>query len=82
MNHDFRGQNVVFGHFEHPRYGLIRSIRASRDIAAGEEIFADYGYGQPTDQIPNLHDWYFRLKKAYLAERGWTEQDYLDQVKF
>ncbi len=31
------------GTLEHPRYGLVSGFFASRDIKAGEEIFADYG---------------------------------------
>ncbi|CAE7892516.1 SETD7, partial [Symbiodinium microadriaticum] len=36
--------NAKYDVFDHPRFGLIKAIRAVRDIAAGEEICCDYGY--------------------------------------
>ncbi len=46
MNCDFseRGANGVYSVMEHPRYGLIQSVVAIRNITAGEELFVDYGY--------------------------------------
>eukprot|EP00434_Breviolum_minutum_P015395 symbB.v1.2.013565.t1/scaffold963.1/size148485/5 len=47
--------NAKYDVFDHPRYGLIKAIRALSEIAAGEEIFCDYAYeGDPED----LPAWY------------------------
>ena len=36
-NHSFT-PNVEWGIFEHPRFGLIRSLRAIRDLKKGDEV--------------------------------------------
>ena len=30
--------------FEHPRFGVIMSVVALRDLRAGEEVFVSYNY--------------------------------------
>ena len=37
-NHSFT-PNVEWGIFEHPRFGLIRSLRAIRDLKKGDEVW-------------------------------------------
>ena len=45
---------------DHPRWGLIQSVLASRDIKAGEELFGYYGYER--GMFPSDFPWYFELK--------------------
>ena len=45
---------------DHPRWGLIQSVVASRDIKAGEELFGHYGYER--GKFPSDFPWYFELK--------------------
>jgi len=40
-NHSFT-PNVEWGIFEHPRFGLIRSLRAIRDLKKGDELLVNY----------------------------------------
>jgi len=40
-NHSFT-PNVEWGLFEHPRFGLIRSLKAMRPLVKGEEILVNY----------------------------------------
>eukprot|EP00439_Symbiodinium_sp_Y106_P012257 s406_g1.t2 len=47
--------NAKYDVFDHPRFGLIKAIRAVRDIAAGEEICCDYGYEGEQEDLPG---WY------------------------
>ncbi len=35
--------------FEHPRFGVIKAVRATTAVAAGAEVLVDYGY---TDETP------------------------------
>ncbi|XP_059084451.1 uncharacterized protein LOC131881575 [Tigriopus californicus] len=68
INADFpeRHQNAVFDGFEHPRFGLIVAVRATKDIRQGQEILVDYGYQEapfPADFL-----WYHQAKKEYLQE--------------
>ena len=46
--------------------GPISSITATKDIAAGEEIFVNYNY--PKDVFPFDHLWYQEMKAQYLQE--------------
>ncbi len=52
---------------EHPRWGLIQGVHALRDIAAGEEVFVDYGY--KVADFPSDFKWYHQAKKAMLREQ-------------
>ena len=47
---------------DHPRWGLIQSVVATRDIKTGEELFGYYGYNQNQAMFPNDFPWYFELK--------------------
>lgn len=51
-NHSFT-PNGEWSLFEHPRFGLVRSITAMKDIAKGEEILVNY-----TMTIAKSPDWY------------------------
>ncbi len=55
--------NAVYTEFEHPRFGLIIRLVATRDIDAGEEILLDYGYKE--GDFPGDHLWYHEAKKHY-----------------
>ena len=52
---------------DHPRWGLIQSVVASRDIKAGEELFGYYGY--PRGKFPSDFPWYFELKTQIEKEQ-------------
>ena len=63
--------NAIFGAIEHPRFGAIVSIVASKFINTGEEIYVNYGYNKNTTKLLNLAPWYdkqFWDTKAYLAK--------------
>ena len=63
--------NAIFGAIEHPRFGAIVSIVASKFINIGEEIYVNYGYNKNTTKLLNLAPWYdkqFWDTKAYLAK--------------
>ena len=47
---------------EHPRWGMIQTVTASRDILAGEEIFTFYGYGK--NDFPEDFEWYWEAKQS------------------
>ena len=82
VNHHFRKNNTNFGEFEHPRWGAVYGVYASKDIKAGDELFGYYGYGHGQN-IPHDYPWYWEAKrelekdermkskpnKAY--QRGW-----------
>ena len=57
---------------DHPRWGLIQGVAASRDIKAGEELFAYYGYQGP--RFPHDFPWYFELKTKVEKERRLKEE--------
>ena len=60
VNHDFFKNNTKFILAEHPRWGLISSVTTSKDVQAGEELFAHYAY-QKMD-FPFDHPWYWEAK--------------------
>ncbi len=64
--------NAVFRDFEHPRWGAIESLSATKDIKAGEEIFADYNYPKKTPSLEALYKWYYDALEDYEA-RKWKE---------
>ena len=62
--------NSHFAQFWHPRFGLIMSIVADRDIMAGEEIFVCYNYAMAL-----APDWYQdQWFKHVRDELKWTEE--------
>ena len=63
INHHFSQFNVGFKEAEHPRWGLIMSVTALRDIQAGDELFADYGYEKMA--APNDFPWYWQLYEEH-----------------
>jgi hypothetical protein len=61
VNHHFRANNSIYDDFEHPRWGLIRSVRTIRPVKAGEELFTFYFYKKEW-LFPNDFPWYFETK--------------------
>ena len=61
--HSFQ-PNAIYHYAFHPRFGLIRSAVANRDIAAGEEITCDYKYSIHK----NPPNWYLKCLKKHLTE--------------
>ena len=45
---------------EHPRWGMIHSARALRNIQSGEELLAHYGYKK--EPFPLDRPWYWEAK--------------------
>ena len=54
---------------DHPRWGLIQGVVATRDIKAGEELFGFYGYNKNKAVFPNDFPWYFELKTKVEKEQ-------------
>ena len=52
---------------DHPRWGLIQGVVATRNLKAGEELFAHYGYRNAV--FPNDFPWYFELKTKVEKEQ-------------
>ena len=87
MNHHFRLNNSHFNTLEHPRWGAILGVFATKPIKSGEEIFAYYGYGENAYEkneygavydIPYDHPWYWELKRQTHKEersRGVRSKD-------
>ncbi|CAJ1346337.1 unnamed protein product [Effrenium voratum] len=53
-NHS-KPNNAKYDVFDHPRFGLIKAIRALRNIVAGEEICCDYAYEGAPEDLPLWH---------------------------
>ena len=62
--------NSGFAQFWHPRFGLIMSIVANRDIRAGEEIFVSYNYVIATAPEWYQDQWFSHLRH----ELQWSVQ--------
>ena len=62
--------NSHFAQFWHPRFGLIMSIVADRDIKAGEEVFVCYNYVMALAPVWYQEQWFIHLRE----ELQWTEQ--------
>ncbi len=59
---------------EHPRFGLIMSIKSLREIKADEEILVNYGMGMADAPM-----WYKELWVKHLREqKGHDDQQILD----
>ena len=54
---------------EHPRWGLIQSVVAQKDLKAGMEVFTHYGYTEDKQTFPGDFSWYWKAKKAIDEER-------------
>ncbi len=56
-NHAFApAANLRWSRLEHPRFGLVCSLVADRDVGAGEELLVDYGLG-----MADAPTWYKEL---------------------
>ena len=64
INHSFIHDNSKFGFGHHPRFGFIRTIVATKDIQAGQELWVNYGYNVKN---PNVPQWY---RDTYIREVG------------
>ena len=64
INHSFIYGKSNFGFAYHPRFGQMRCVYATSDIAKGEEILTNYGYRIGGHWVP---DWY---KSLYEEETG------------
>lgn len=60
-------KNAAFQEFEHPRFGRIMSVVATRDIAKDEEVFVSYNYC-----VSMAPDWYQELWFRHCVTRGWS----------
>jgi hypothetical protein len=66
INHGFPPKsNSAFSNAEHPRFGMVTTIVATRNIEIGEELFLDYSYGS-TDAYKAYFPWYFEQKEIYI----------------
>ena len=72
VNHHFRNKNAAYVEIEHPRFGLIQSVTALRDIKAGEELFTNYGYAKM--DFPDDFPWYWETKMALEREERLEEE--------
>ena len=65
MNHHFTRNNSVYSEIEHPRWGIIQSVRLyqkeAEKLDAGDELFTYYGY-KPNMPFPSDFPWYWELK--------------------
>ena len=61
VNHHFLQNNSVFQEIEHPRWGAIMGVLTTKDIKAGQELFAHYGYTSTT--FPSDVPWYWEQKR-------------------
>ena len=57
----------MFSELEHPRWEAVMGVYAQKDIAKGEEVFANYGYVHGLG-LPNDHPWYWELKRQVEKE--------------
>ena len=70
INHNFDFNNTHFEIIDHPRWGIIQGVVASRDIKAGEELFGYYGYKFAA--FPDDFPWYHDLKAKVDKEKRLT----------
>ena len=66
-------QTVLYFRLEHPRFGLICSITALRDICKGEEVLVNYGIG-----MAHAPQWYKLLWVRHLKDIGKTNSEIRD----
>lgn len=65
LNHSFTRRQTDYNWVVHPRFGLIRSVMAIKDIAPDEELFVHYRY--PVKAESRVPKWY---KDLYEVEVG------------
>ena len=56
---------------EHPRFGAIVTVTATKSIKSGEEIYVNYGYAINSTSIKKLSPWYdqqYQATKEYLTK--------------
>ena len=68
---DLARRNAKYDMCLHPRFGLIKSIRTTRAVPKGEELFVDYGYTMSLDSKGKVKgkagpSWY---REAFEAEQ-------------
>ena len=56
---------------EHPRWGATQSVQLTKNVNAGEELFAYYTYKENND-LPNDFPWYWELKKVLEQEERFS----------
>ena len=73
INHHFTAINSFFTLCEHPRWGFISSIVPELNLKAGDELLADYGYGNKDgiqQEFPDDFPWYWELKRQLENEEN------------
>ena len=58
----------MYGPIEHPRWGAIMGVIATKDILDEQEVLTYYGYreGNP---IPGDYPWYWKQKEQIEADK-------------
>ena len=79
VNHHFKDSNSGYVEIEHPRWGLIQSVTAMRDLKAGEELFTYYGYGK--NDFPSDFLWYHEAKLAIDREERMEKEKEKSELK-
>ena len=64
INHSFVKKNTKFGYNYHPRFGVCRTVVATKNIKKHEELWVDYGYDLD-DEAPQ---WYLDTYKMEVGE--------------
>lgn len=67
-NHSFT-PNSMYDPYDHPRFGLIKSIRTIRSVLAGEELTVAYGYDH-SELDTDTPTWYREKLKLYEMEKS------------
>lgn len=52
--------NAEIGDIDHPRFGPIKMVYATKSISKGEEIFFNYGYNPTSERTKRLFPWYVK----------------------
>ena len=77
VNHHFQFNNSIFTEIEHPRWGIIQSVRTTKNVKAGQEIFTHYEYERyKLYDFPHDFPWYHLAHKNYLEAQ--TKQEHCD----
>jgi len=70
--HSFSDRNAMFNEFEHPRFGAIMSVIATKDIHQDDEVLVSYNY-----TICHAPPWYQEQWVLHLTNRGVSPQQIL-----